>query len=49
MKKLIQKLLGLDTILKEQQKTNNLLSELLREMKRNSDLIERYNKAYHIY
>lgn len=49
MKKLIQRLLGLDMILKEQQKTNNLLSDLVTEMKRNSDLVEKYNKAYHIH
>lgn len=49
MKKLIQRLLGLDLIIKEKQKTNALLSELLKEMKRNSDLVETYNRAYHIH
>lgn len=48
MVRIIKKLFGLDLILKEQEKTNKLLSDLIREMKRNSDLVEKYNNAYHI-
>ena len=32
----------------EQKKTNDLLEKILKELKRNSDLVEAYNKAYHI-
>lgn len=49
MKYLIQKILGINAIIKEQQKTNNLLEKLCSEMKRNSDLVEKYNNAYHIH
>lgn len=41
MKKYIQKLLGIDLLIKEQQETNRLLSDLVR-------LTNAYNKAYHI-
>jgi len=48
MKKFIKKLFGLDIILKEQEKTNKILSDIHFQLKRNSDLVEKYNKAYHI-
>lgn len=48
MKKWIQRLLGLDRILTEREKTNSLLDAIYKELKRNSDLVEKYNKAHHI-
>ena len=44
----IKKIFGLDTLLAEQKKTNELLLQIHKESKRNSDLVEKYNNAYHI-
>ncbi len=41
MKQFIQKLFGIDILIKEQKEANRLLYELLK-------LSEKYNKAYHI-
>ena len=48
MWKIIQKLLGIDTLVSEQKKTNTWLKRIAEQSKRNADLQEAYNKAYHI-
>ena len=48
MKKWILKLLGLDLIIESQKTIINLLGEIALHTKRNAELQEKYNKAYHI-
>lgn len=48
MKRWLQKILGITERLNEQKKTNELLAQILKECKRNSDLVEAYNKKYYI-
>lgn len=48
MKKWIQKILGIDQIIEEEKKQTEILNSIYRECKRNSDLVEAYNKAYHV-
>ena len=44
----IRKVLGITSLINEQKKTNELLEKLIKECKRNSDLVEAYNRAYHV-
>ena len=44
----IQRLLGLERLLFETKRTNDLLEEIVKETKRNADLQKKYNDAYHI-
>ena len=46
--KILKKLLGIDKLIVEQQETNKLLEKIYYESKRNSDLVAKYNRAYHI-
>tara|TARA_R110000744_G_scaffold210286_2_gene329378 strand:- start:1019 stop:1162 length:144 start_codon:yes stop_codon:yes gene_type:complete len=46
--KILEKLLGIDKLIVEQQETNKLLEKIHYESKRNSDLVDKYNRAYHI-
>ena len=44
----IKKILGITELIAKQDKTNNLLEEIAKQTKRNADLQQRYNEAYHI-
>ncbi len=48
MLKWLRSIFMVEDRLSEQKKTNALLEQLVKELKRNSDLVEAYNKAYHI-
>lgn len=48
MKKLIQNILGISEIIEEKKKQTQLLEKILAECKRNSDLVQAYNRAYHV-
>jgi hypothetical protein len=48
MKKWILKLLGLDLIIESQKTIINLLNEIALYTKKNAELQEKCNKAYHI-
>lgn len=48
MRKLLMNLIGISTLIKEQKNTNRLLAEIYNETKRNRELREAYNRAYHI-
>ena len=37
-----------DDLMIEQKKTNELLEKILKECKRNSDLVDAYNRKYHV-
>lgn len=49
MKKWLQNLFGITQIIEEKKKQTELLEKIHRECKRNSDLVEAYNRAYHIW
>lgn len=48
MKKWIQQILGITQIIEEKKKQTDILNKIYKECERNSDLVERYNRAYHI-
>jgi hypothetical protein len=48
MKKWIQNFFGITQIIEEKKKQTNLLENIYKECKKNSDLVEAYNRAYHI-
>jgi hypothetical protein len=48
MKKWLMNFLGFTELLKKQQRTNEILELIHKECKRNSDLVEAYNRQYHI-
>lgn len=48
MKKWFQDFLGLSKLIEQSQKQTELLQKIHEEAKRNSDLVEAYNKKYHI-
>lgn len=48
MKRWIQNLLGITQIIEEKKKQTKILDNIYKECKRNSDLVEDYNRAYHI-
>jgi hypothetical protein len=48
MKKWIQKILGITQIIEEKKKQTEILDKIYKECKRNSDLVEAYNRAYHV-
>lgn len=48
MKKWIQQILGITQIIEEKKKQTDILNKIYKECERNSDLVERYNRACHI-
>lgn len=38
----------MNDLIEQQKQTNHLLEQVCKELKRNSDLVEKYNHAYHI-
>lgn len=48
LKKWIQNIFGITQLIAENKRSNDLLEKILNDVKRNSDLAEAYNKAYHI-
>jgi hypothetical protein len=46
--KWIKRILGITELLIKQKETNTLLKVIAHQTKRNADLQESYNKAYHI-
>lgn len=48
MKKYLQNLFGISQIIEEKKRQTELLKKIHQECKRNSDLAEAYNRAYHI-
>ena len=44
----IKNILGITELIAKQDKTNNLLEEIAKQTKRNADLQQKYNKAYHV-
>jgi hypothetical protein len=48
MKKWIQSLFGINQIIQEKKKQTELLEKIYIECKRNSDLVEAYNRYYYV-
>ena len=46
--KWIRKILGIEELVKKQEETNALLKEIVEHTKRNANLQQKYNEAYHI-
>ena len=46
--KWIKRKLGITDIVKKQDEANKILIEIAEQTRRNADLQERYNKAYHV-
>jgi len=48
MKKWIQDLFGITQIINERKKQTEILNQIYKECKRNSNLVESYNSSFHI-